>query len=68
MMPPGSTREELEEQYRMQLDQHERRRSQGAERDLAARASLAGGDDVSRHFESLNNLLNARANDIAGSE
>jgi DNA primase len=67
-MPPGSTREELEEQYRMQLERHQWRRSQGAERDLLARALLAGGDDVSRRFESLNSLLNARVNDIADSE
>jgi len=67
-MPPGSTREELEEPYRLQLERHEWRRSQGAERDLLARALLAGGDDVSRRFESLNSLLNTRANDIAGSE
>jgi hypothetical protein len=64
-MPPGSSREELEEQYRLQLERHERRRSQGAERDLFARALLTGGDDVSRRFESLNSLLNARGNDTA---
>jgi hypothetical protein len=67
-MPPGSSREELEEQYRLQLERHELRRSQGAERDLLARALLGGGDDVSRRFESLNSLLNARANDTADRE
>jgi hypothetical protein len=68
MMPPGSTREELEEQYRLQLERHELRRSQGAERDLLARALLTGGDVVSRRFESLNSLLNARANGTADPE
>jgi len=65
IMPPGSSREELEEQYRLRLERHELRRCQGAERDLLARALLDGGDDVSRRFESLNSLLNARANDTA---
>ncbi len=65
IMPPGSSREELEEQYRLQLERHELRRSQGAERDLLARALLDGGDDVSRRFESLDSLLNARATDTA---
>ena len=68
LMPPGSTREELEEQYRLQLERHELRRSQGAERDLLARALLTGGDDVSRRFESLNSLLNARGSDTAERE
>ncbi len=65
LAPPGSTREELEEQYRLQLERHRLRRSQSAERDLLVRSLLAGGDDVSRRFDSLNSLLNARVNDTA---
>jgi hypothetical protein len=68
LMPTGSTREELEGQYRLRLQRYQWRRSQGAERDLLARALLAGGDDVSRRFESLNSLLNAREDDTAGTE
>jgi len=65
LVPPGSTREELEEQYRLQLERQDRRRSEVAERDLAAKAFVAGTDDLSRRFESLNSLLNGRERDGA---
>jgi len=65
MTPPGSTREELEEQDRLQRERDERRRSQGAELYGFARASLVKGDDMSRRFHSPNGLLNAGVSDTA---
>jgi hypothetical protein len=64
-MPPGSTREELEEQGRLQRERDERRRDQGAERGGFARALRVVGDDMSRRIHSTKSLLNAGVSDTA---